>query len=1104
MIVTFYSYKGGVGRSMAMANVAEILASRGYSVICCDWDLEAPGLERYFSANAREATQMRAWPGIIDLLVEYKRLLSEPGAPKKAESEATSSEQFENVGGLYLRRPHTYARQVPVESSIHLLTAGSRTTATESAYSEAVQTFDWRSFYKEWAGGEYFEFFRKDLQSKADFVFLDSRTGVTEQGGVCTHHLADLVVVLAAPNDLNLQGARWIVRTLSRNELQRFRMGRKLGILPVAARVEVINEEGHLTKFQESFSREFGYLIPEELGDRVDFLRRSQIPYIPAYSFSERVTAREDKQTRNPLLYDAYNLIATAVLSYFGLPLDKNVAAEKKNILLSYSLTEQTQANTIASILKGLGYTVWSPEADITLGQSWQQSVSDAMVRSDLAAFLIGPGGGRETAVTHMAVKKATLAPQFRIAPVLLPGAAQVSIPKILDLYKSIDLRHSLEASGIKSSFQNLLNSSQTVPKLSDVPFPGGHYIEEDAHLFYGRDVALTDIIERLRTNSVVIVIGDSGSGKTSLLLAGFFPALRAGRLTDCGLPPNTAVHMFHLRNLPRRFDFEGLVIIDQDSDSDLDQPVAELAFVASAANETRRNKILCFLRSNTARHFAVLPPTPQAATYELRPPDREALSEIVRIPPRLAGARFDVALQERLLDDFSENVNLGLMQQALIAIWRLKSDSNNITIQEYERAGGLAGIVNQHCENVLRKLQPADQTVAKDIMAHCVSLRDGAEDEPGFLGFAEALTLGSTGADGERVINKLAEEAIIVIRRETIVLGHPEIIRWRLLRDWINRNRAALRTEFRLREAAALWRFNGRRFNRLYTGPELALARTWAREHRSKLFPSEKQFLRQSVIRDLILSGESWARAAGFAALFLLGLTASRFDYRHNKYIANLLGIPPSAYVGAKAVTFRTDDDSVRQNFRNVPPQWSVVHGDGFDERSGAILVSGEETAFVNIDDQSLYNFDATFKVQFGDQKNAASWKLRTQSNNNGYLFTLQQKDKNGLYLRGYTLRSDKISPLENGEAQVPLPTCCNASDWYTILVKARNFGFTHSIIVEPSTSDLRDYLGTEFVTKTMRDPEQSFRAGQIGFLGNGAVFKLAYVQLVSKETDK
>ena len=47
-IITFYSYKGGVGRSMALANIAWILASNGKRVLMVDWDLEAPGLHRYF------------------------------------------------------------------------------------------------------------------------------------------------------------------------------------------------------------------------------------------------------------------------------------------------------------------------------------------------------------------------------------------------------------------------------------------------------------------------------------------------------------------------------------------------------------------------------------------------------------------------------------------------------------------------------------------------------------------------------------------------------------------------------------------------------------------------------------------------------------------------------------------------------------------------------------------------------------------------------------------------------------------------------------------------------------------------------------------------
>ena len=70
---TFYSFKGGVGRSMALANVADILARRGLRVLVIDFDLEAPGLERYFQV---EKTAALANPGLIDLIQSLQKSLS--------------------------------------------------------------------------------------------------------------------------------------------------------------------------------------------------------------------------------------------------------------------------------------------------------------------------------------------------------------------------------------------------------------------------------------------------------------------------------------------------------------------------------------------------------------------------------------------------------------------------------------------------------------------------------------------------------------------------------------------------------------------------------------------------------------------------------------------------------------------------------------------------------------------------------------------------------------------------------------------------------------------------------------------------------------------
>jgi Mrp family chromosome partitioning ATPase len=73
VICTFYSYKGGVGRSMALAKSADILARAGLRVLMIDFDLEAPGLEQYFDIDQKS---IRAHTGLFDLISSYKAAMA--------------------------------------------------------------------------------------------------------------------------------------------------------------------------------------------------------------------------------------------------------------------------------------------------------------------------------------------------------------------------------------------------------------------------------------------------------------------------------------------------------------------------------------------------------------------------------------------------------------------------------------------------------------------------------------------------------------------------------------------------------------------------------------------------------------------------------------------------------------------------------------------------------------------------------------------------------------------------------------------------------------------------------------------------------------------
>src|ERR1700722_3340325 len=74
-VVTFYSFKGGTGRTIALANVAWILAANGKGVLVADWDLESPGLHRFFPPIMEP--EVSAQPGIVDFIRGYEWAIDE-------------------------------------------------------------------------------------------------------------------------------------------------------------------------------------------------------------------------------------------------------------------------------------------------------------------------------------------------------------------------------------------------------------------------------------------------------------------------------------------------------------------------------------------------------------------------------------------------------------------------------------------------------------------------------------------------------------------------------------------------------------------------------------------------------------------------------------------------------------------------------------------------------------------------------------------------------------------------------------------------------------------------------------------------------------------
>ena len=329
MIVTFYWYKGGVGRSMALANVARWFELQALRVVMIDWDLEAPGLESFFFPDADTRGSIQGRLGPIDLLVTYKdifRSLPKSSARVSGAVDSASrdhngppSNRFADVltGALpqlsHLLVPIRQPTGKPNDAGgLWLLPAGARSEDRFTSYAEVVQAFDWAEFYADYEGEAYFEWLRQQLldPALADIVLIDSRTGVAEMSGVCTRQLADVVVNLCAPNDQNLEGVAMMARSFTRSDVIDARGGRPLELVMVSSRVDLA-EGRPIDLFEARFRETLDRYLPAAFRSAKTDFSALRIPYVSTYAYSERLAIGDPEGVKS--LQDAYERLAAHV-----------------------------------------------------------------------------------------------------------------------------------------------------------------------------------------------------------------------------------------------------------------------------------------------------------------------------------------------------------------------------------------------------------------------------------------------------------------------------------------------------------------------------------------------------------------------------------------------------------------------------------------------------------------------------------------------------------------------------------------------------------------------------------------------------------------------
>ena len=277
-IVTFYSYKGGVGRSMLLANIAWIFATNGKRVMVIDWDLEAPGLHRYFHPFLDDGELLQT-QGLIDFLVNFS---------ERAIREPQDSQWYVPHSNLL-----PYAVSLDCEEllggCIDFVPAGRQ----DAGYSIRVNSFDWTRFYAEFGGGIFLEAVKKRLREEYDYILIDSRTGVSDTSGICTVQMPDDLVVCFTLNTQSMAGAAAVALSASNQRVGE--NGRpSLRVWPVPTRLDPAEKEKMEFSLQTAwrmFDRCLERLPPNL---RENYWERIGIPYQPFYAYEEVLAAFAD------------------------------------------------------------------------------------------------------------------------------------------------------------------------------------------------------------------------------------------------------------------------------------------------------------------------------------------------------------------------------------------------------------------------------------------------------------------------------------------------------------------------------------------------------------------------------------------------------------------------------------------------------------------------------------------------------------------------------------------------------------------------------------------------------------------------------------------
>lgn len=434
-------------------------------------------------------------------------------------------------------------------------------------------------------------------------------------------------------------------------------------------------------------------------------------------------------------------------------------------------------------------------------------------------------------------------------------------------------------------------------------PYKGlAAFQQADAADFFGREGLVGRLVARLQEDNVfarcLVVVGPSGSGKSSVVRGGLLPALERGAVLgsekwfvvdmlpggrpldrlEVALGRVAAQHLPGIMEQLRR-DAHGLVrvadlVVPQDSlllvidqfeelftlveDPAVIRHVLDLLYTA-VHDPRSRVRVVITLRADFFDRPLMYPDffeLIQHRTEVVGPLTPDELEQAIVKPAEMAGVTVDPGLVAALVAEVHEQPGtLPLLEYALTELFDRRV-GRTMTLAAYQAIGGALGALTRQADDVYEGLPDAAQESVRQSFLRLVTLGEGTEDMRRRALRSELSAIAASHDDMEEVLNLFGEARLLTFDRDpasrepTIEVAHEALIqRWERLREWIDASRADIRQQRLLAAAAAEWDQAGRERSYLLGGSRLAQFEDWAARTDLALTPGEHAFMDASIV---------------------------------------------------------------------------------------------------------------------------------------------------------------------------------------------------------------------------------------------------------------